>query len=58
MRTLATDMGAYDPASCHNGSVCPDNAVIIVDRWAELANGQLPELFCGFEREQFVHPVP
>jgi glycogen debranching enzyme len=30
VRTLATDMGAYNPASYHNGSVWPhDNAVIV-----------------------------
>ncbi|MGO4246264.1 glycogen debranching N-terminal domain-containing protein [Paenarthrobacter sp. RAF54_2] len=31
VRTLATDMGAYNPASYHNGSVWPhDNAIIMV----------------------------
>jgi glycogen debranching enzyme len=30
VRTLATDMGAYNPASYHNGSVWPhDNAIIV-----------------------------
>ncbi|GAP55183.1 amylo-Alpha-1,6-Glucosidase [Arthrobacter sp. Hiyo6] len=29
VRTLATDMGAYNPASYHNGSVWPhDNAIM------------------------------
>lgn len=30
VRTLATDMGAYNPVSYHNGSVWPhDNAIIV-----------------------------
>jgi glycogen debranching enzyme len=30
VRTLATDMGAYNPVSYHNGSVWPhDNALIV-----------------------------
>ena len=77
VRTLATDMGAYNPASYHNGSVWPhDNAIIaagllrygFVDQAqristalmeaAEYSDGRLPELFCGFSREQFDEPVP
>lgn len=77
VRTLATDMGAYNPASYHNGSVWPhDNAVIaaglmrygFVDEAqristalfeaAEYSEGRLPELFCGFSREQYGEPVP
>ncbi|MEJ1181781.1 MULTISPECIES: amylo-alpha-1,6-glucosidase [unclassified Pseudarthrobacter] len=77
VRTLATDMDAYNPASYHNGSVWPhDNAVIQVGLMrygfvaeaqristalleaAEFSEGRLPELFCGFSREQFAAPVP
>ncbi len=77
VRTLASDMGAYNPASYHNGSVWPhDNAVIVaglmrygfVDQAqristalleaAEYSDGRLPELFCGFSREQLAAPVP
>ncbi|MBT8163296.1 MULTISPECIES: glycogen debranching N-terminal domain-containing protein [Arthrobacter] len=77
VRTLATDMGAYHPASYHNGSVWPhDNAIIQVGLMrygfvaeaqrismalleaAEFSDGRLPELFCGFSREQFTEPVP
>lgn len=77
VRTLATDMGAYNPASYHNGSVWPhDNAIIaagllrygFVDEAqristalleaAEFSGGRLPELFCGFSREQFAVPLP
>ena len=77
VRTLATDMGAYNPASYHNGSVWPhDNAIIqaglvrygfveeaqristaLLDA-AEYSGGRLPELFCGFSRDQFGEPVP
>ncbi|SEQ70589.1 glycogen debranching N-terminal domain-containing protein [Arthrobacter sp. OV608] len=77
VRTLATDMGAYNPASYHNGSVWPhDNAIIaagllrygFVDEAqristalleaAEFSGGRLPELFCGFSRDQFAVPLP
>jgi glycogen debranching enzyme len=77
VRTLATDMGAYNPASYHNGSVWPhDNAVIAAGLMrygfveeaqristalfeaAEYSEGRLPELFCGFSREQYGEPVP
>ena len=77
VRTLAADMGAYNPASYHNGSVWPhDNAIIQVGLMrygytaeaqristalfeaAEFSDGRLPELFCGFSREQFATPVP
>ena len=77
VRTLASDMGAYNPASYHNGSVWPhDNAIIAqgLMRYgfvaeaqriatalleaAEFSDGRLPELFCGFDREQFTRPVP
>ncbi len=77
VRTLATDMGAYNPASYHNGSVWPhDNAIIAAGLMryglveeaqriatalleaAEFSNGRLPELFCGFSRDQVSEPVP
>jgi glycogen debranching enzyme len=77
VRTLASDMGAYNPASYHNGSVWPhDNAIVaagllrygFVDEAqriatgmmdaAEYSDGRLPELFCGFSREQLAAPVP
>ncbi|MGY4544134.1 glycogen debranching enzyme [Arthrobacter sp. UYNi723] len=77
VRTLATDMGAYNPASYHNGSVWPhDNAIIQAGlvrygfvaeaqristallEAAEYSGGRLPELFCGFSRDQFGEPVP
>ncbi|UZX01526.1 amylo-alpha-1,6-glucosidase [Arthrobacter sp. CDRTa11] len=77
IRTLASDMGAYNPASYHNGSVWPhDNAVIHAGlvrygfvaeaqristallEAAEFSGGRLPELFCGFSRDQFAEPVP
>ncbi|MFF2347103.1 glycogen debranching N-terminal domain-containing protein [Pseudarthrobacter sp. NPDC058119] len=77
VRTLASNMGAYNPASYHNGSVWPhDNAIIaaglmrygFVDEAqriatalleaADFSGGRLPELFCGFSREQVAEPVP
>jgi len=77
VRTLASDMGAYNPVSYHNGSVWPhDNAIIAAGllrygfveqaqristalfEAAEYSQGRLPELFCGFSREQFDEPVP
>ncbi|WP_372594641.1 glycogen debranching N-terminal domain-containing protein [Actinotalea sp.] len=77
VRTLASDMGAYNPMSYHNGSVWPhDNALVaaglmryghvaearrvataVLDA-AEHFGGRLPELFCGFDREEFAEPVP
>ncbi|MFP3462791.1 glycogen debranching N-terminal domain-containing protein [Arthrobacter globiformis] len=77
VRTLASDMGAYNPASYHNGSVWPhDNAIIAAGllrygfveqaqristalfEAAEYSEGRLPELFCGFSREQIDEPIP
>jgi len=77
IRTLASDMGAYNPASYHNGSVWPhDNAIIAAGLMrygfvneaqriatalfeaADYSDGRLPELFCGFSREQVPEPVP
>lgn len=77
VRTLASDMGAYNPMSYHNGSVWPhDNAIVasglmrygfvaqaqqvaigILDA-ARSFGGRLPELFCGFDRQDFAAPVP
>jgi glycogen debranching enzyme len=76
VRTLASDMDAYNPASYHNGSVWPhDNAIIaaglmrygFVDAAqrvatgllaaAERFGGRLPELFCGFSRQEYAQPV-
>lgn len=77
VRTLASNMGAYNPASYHNGSVWPhDNAIVaagllrygfvaeaqriatgMMDA-AEFSDGRLPELFCGFSRDQLAAPVP
>jgi glycogen debranching enzyme len=77
VRTLASNMGAYNPASYHNGSVWPhDNALIASGllrygfiaeaqristallEAAEFSGGRLPELFCGFSRDQIAEPVP
>ncbi|WP_066285330.1 amylo-alpha-1,6-glucosidase [Arthrobacter sp. B6] len=77
VRTLASDMEAYNPVSYHNGSVWPhDNAIIaagllrygFVDEAqriatalleaAEYSEGRLPELFCGFTRDQTGEPIP
>ncbi|GAA4590579.1 glycogen debranching N-terminal domain-containing protein [Planotetraspora phitsanulokensis] len=77
VRTLASDMGAYNPMSYHNGSVWPhdnaliaaglmrygfiDDALFIVTGLLDAArafNGRLPELFCGFDRQEFPVPVP
>jgi glycogen debranching enzyme len=77
VRTLGSDMGAYNPASYHNGSVWPhDNAIIAAGllrygfveeaqrissalfEAADYSDGRLPELFCGFSREQFDEPIP
>lgn len=76
VRTLASDMGAYNPASYHNGSVWPHDSAIVaaglmrygfveqahriivglLDAAAHFG-GRLPELFCGFDREQYAEPV-
>ncbi len=77
VRTLASNMGAYNPVSYHNGSVWPhDNAIIAAGllrygfiekaqristalfEAAEYSGGRLPELYCGFSRDQFDQPVP
>ncbi|MBT2512332.1 glycogen debranching N-terminal domain-containing protein [Arthrobacter sp. ISL-30] len=77
VRTLASDMAAYNPASYHNGSVWPHDTAIAAGglrrygfveqaqrittallEAAEYSGGRLPELFCGFSREQFAQPVP
>jgi glycogen debranching enzyme len=77
VRTLASDMSAYNPASYHNGSVWPhDNAVIAAGLMrygfvkeaqriatalfeaADYSDGRLPELFCGFSRDEVPQPVP
>jgi glycogen debranching enzyme len=77
IRTLASDMGAYNPASYHNGSVWPhDNALIVTGLMrygfvaeaqrvaialldaAEHFGGRLPELFCGFDRDEYSEPIP
>jgi glycogen debranching enzyme len=78
VRTLASDMGAYNPASYHNGSVWPhDNALIVAGLMrygfvehaqriavglleaADRFGGRLPELFCGFGRDEYPDgPVP
>ncbi|MFK4836027.1 glycogen debranching N-terminal domain-containing protein [Microbacterium sp. ZW T2_14] len=76
VRTLASDMGAYNPASYHNGSVWPhDNAIVaaglmrygFVEEAQRIAvglfdaanryGGRLPELFCGFDQDQYPQPV-
>jgi glycogen debranching enzyme len=77
VRTLASDSGAYNPVSYHNGSVWPhdsalvaaglarygfrDEACRVVEGLLEAARafgGRLPELFCGFSREEKPVPVP
>lgn len=77
IRTLASDMGAYNPVSYHNGSVWPHDSALVatglmrygfVDEASRIASGlfaaaahfggQLPELFCGFDRSDFPEPVP
>jgi glycogen debranching enzyme len=76
LRTLSTEMGAYNPVSYHNGSVWPHDTAIAVaglvrygqrDAARSLLrglvdasacfDGRLPELFCGFAREEFRTPV-
>jgi glycogen debranching enzyme len=77
VRTLASNMGAYNPMSYHNGSVWPhDNALVatglmrygfvaeaqkiatgILDA-AKRFEGSLPELFCGFDRDEYPAPLP
>jgi glycogen debranching enzyme len=77
IRTLASDMRAYNPVSYHNGSVWPHDTALVatglmrygfVDEAKRIASGildaaghfdgQLPELFCGFDRSEFHGPVP
>ncbi|WP_239003905.1 amylo-alpha-1,6-glucosidase [Nocardia panacis] len=77
IRTLAADMGAYNPVSYHNGSVWPhdnaicaagltrygfrDHAATVIDGMLDAAarfGYRLPELFCGFDRDEFRAPVP
>jgi glycogen debranching enzyme len=77
IRTLSSEMGAYDPVSYHNGSVWPhDNALVVaglmrygfvpeaqrvseaVLEAAQHFGGRLPELFCGFDRDDYPEPVP
>ena len=77
IRTLASDMGAYNPVSYHNGSVWPHDTALVatglmrygfVEEATRIAGGlfdaavhfggQLPELFCGFDRRDFAEPVP
>jgi glycogen debranching enzyme len=77
LRTLATDMGAYNPMSYHNGSIWPhDTAIAVaglvrygfVPQAQDIAlglldaathlGGRLPELFCGFDRDEFDLPIP
>lgn len=76
IRTLASNMGAYNPVSYHNGSVWPhDNAIcaaglmrygfaaeaqavaLSMFETSALFDSRLPELFCGFGREEFAAPV-
>lgn len=77
IRTLASDMAAYNPVSYHNGSVWPHDTALVatglmrygfVEEASQIASGlfdaasyfggQLPELFCGFDRRDFPEPVP
>ncbi|MCW2829134.1 MAG: Amylo-alpha,6-glucosidase [Marmoricola sp.] len=77
VRTLSSEMGAYDPVSYHNGSVWPhDNALVVAGLMrygfveeatkvaealleaAQAVGGRLPELFCGFDRDEYPDPVP
>jgi glycogen debranching enzyme len=76
VRTLASNMGSYNPVSYHNGSVWPhDNAIcaaglmrygfveeaqtvaLSMFESSALFDSRLPELFCGFAREEFAAPV-
>jgi glycogen debranching enzyme len=77
IRTLASDMAAYNPVSYHNGSVWPHDSALAATglmRYGYVAeakrvargifdaaahfDGQLPELFCGFDRSEYSGPVP
>ncbi|GAC1495405.1 MAG: glycogen debranching N-terminal domain-containing protein [Pseudarthrobacter sp.] len=77
IRTLASDMTAYNPVSYHNGSVWPHDSALVATglmRYGYVAeakrvargifdaaahfDGQLPELFCGFDRSEYSGPVP
>jgi glycogen debranching enzyme len=76
IRTMASSMAAYNPASYHCGSVWPHDTAIGVAglmRYgfveeahgvimglldvAALRGGRLPELFCGFPRDEVGAPV-
>ena len=77
IRTLASDMAAYNPVSYPNGSVWPHDSALAATglmRYGFVAeakrvargifdaathfDGQLPELFCGFDRSEYSGPVP
>jgi glycogen debranching enzyme len=77
IRTLATTMGAYNPASYHNGSVWPHDTALCVGglvrygfvrharqvaagliEAAAFFSGRLPELYCGFDKQEVPGPVP
>jgi glycogen debranching enzyme len=77
IRTLASDMDAYNPVSYHNGSVWPHDSTLaatglmrygFVEEARRVAaglfdaavrfGGRLPELFCGFDRDEYDQPVP
>jgi glycogen debranching enzyme len=76
LRTLATDMRAYDPLGYHSGGVWPhdtalaaaglmrygltDAAVTLSVALLEAAGalgGRLPELLCGFPRDDYPAPI-
>ncbi len=72
IRTLSSDMAAYNPMSYHNGSIWPHDNAMIVRGFAALNRQalitpvfiglfdaarhthyrRLPELFCGFRKEE------
>ncbi len=81
LRTLSSDMAAYNPMSYHNGSVWPHDTALAVAGLAAYAHvpgalplahrlaeglldaaasfgGRLPELLCGFGRDEYPVPVP
>jgi glycogen debranching enzyme len=77
IRTLAANMGAYNPVSYHNGSVWPHDTTLaatglmrygFVEEARRVATGvfdaairfggRLPELYCGFGRDEYDLPVP
>jgi glycogen debranching enzyme len=76
IRTLASNMSRYNPASYHNGSVWPHDSALVAaglmrygyaDEARRVAFGlleaadffddRLPELFCGFDRDEYPEPV-